>query len=599
VPRIQNAGLSHFIVWLILAWTESALCQVPLEESITVTAQAEPVPFSALARNVSVLTREQISRLPVHSVPELLGYLSSADVRSRGPVGVQADFSLRGAGFGQCLVLVDGVRLNDSQTGHHNSDFPVPFQEIERIEVLQGAGSSLYGADAFGGTINLITRKGGRGLHTRLAGGQYGLLDAGVSYGFQAGPIDQSLALATTRSSGFIPDRDFQVLSFSSRTDWGKRGGFFAGHTHKEFGALGFYGNSPSREWTSQTLLSLERGLMSGKSRDLEGGLSYRQHRDRFLWNSRQPGLFENRHQTHALQGNLRFHERFSEHARLALGLDAGGDWIGSSNLGRHDFARSGVLAEFQRDWAAKAALSLGFRADYYSRFGSSFSPSLSASWWARPRIKLRAAAGHVFRAPTFTELYYRDPNHQASSSLNPEKGWEGEMGMDGFLSKGYLLGLTLFQRRESNVIDWVRSSPSQKWRTMNIRRLETRGVELQLQRHLGNTGRIQGQYTWLDQNPGPVNFLSKYVLDYARHNFTAAAFLALPRNFSLGQKAGYKLRSDGRNYWLIDTRISRRIRNALFFVEGINLLNSQYQEIRGVDMPGRWLQAGVEWTVF
>src|SRR3974377_1314293 len=118
-----------------------APAQTPLRQSITVTASTFPVPFEDLSRSVVVLTSEQIANLPVRSVAEVLQYISSVDLQSRAPFGVQADISVRGASFGQTLVLINGVRLNDPQTGHHNSDIPVLLEDVDRIEVLCGPGS--------------------------------------------------------------------------------------------------------------------------------------------------------------------------------------------------------------------------------------------------------------------------------------------------------------------------------------------------------------------------------------------------------------------------------------------------------------------------
>src|SRR5918993_108783 len=100
-----------------------------------------------------------ISSLLVNSIADVLRLTGSVDVRARGERGVQTDFAIRGANFGQMLVLVDGVRLNDAQSGHHNGDIPVAVNEVERIEILHGPGSALFGADAFGGAVNIITRR--------------------------------------------------------------------------------------------------------------------------------------------------------------------------------------------------------------------------------------------------------------------------------------------------------------------------------------------------------------------------------------------------------------------------------------------------------
>ena len=96
------------------------------------TGTMAPAPLGNMGRSVDVVSREEVAQLPIANANDLLRLLSSVEVRARGPFGVQADFSIRGAGFGQALVMVDGVRLNDAQSGHHNADIPVPLDAIER-----------------------------------------------------------------------------------------------------------------------------------------------------------------------------------------------------------------------------------------------------------------------------------------------------------------------------------------------------------------------------------------------------------------------------------------------------------------------------------
>src|SRR5581483_2343882 len=178
-----------------------------VREDVVVTAHAEDVPFETLARDVVVITREDIARLPGRSIADLLAYVG-VDVRSRGPWGVQSDFSLRGATFGQALVLVDGVRLNDTQSGHHNGDIPVPLDAIERIEILLGPGSSLYGADAFGGTINVITRRSSAYRSAGFSGGSNGYVAGQAAMAGTAGRVHEAFAISAERSGGFEIDRD-------------------------------------------------------------------------------------------------------------------------------------------------------------------------------------------------------------------------------------------------------------------------------------------------------------------------------------------------------------------------------------------------------
>src|SRR5688572_24259664 len=121
----------------------AAAAQGPFRQDVVVTAAATPVELGTVTRTLTVITRDQIARLPVHSIADVLRLTSAIDVRARGERGVQTDFAVRGANFGQMLVLVDGVRLNDAQSGHHNGDIPVPLSAVERIEILHGPGSSL------------------------------------------------------------------------------------------------------------------------------------------------------------------------------------------------------------------------------------------------------------------------------------------------------------------------------------------------------------------------------------------------------------------------------------------------------------------------
>ena len=561
---------------------------------MVVTAAARPIAFETLARSVTVLTREQIARLPARSVVELLQFAVGLDVRTRGPFGVQSDLSIRGASFGQALVMVDGVRLNDAQSGHHNGDIPVPLAQVERIEIIMGAGSSLHGADAFGGTINVITRRDGGGSSGSLSAGDFGFV-RGAARLAGSRPGAPSLAVEAARSSGFMFARDFGTLAASGAVTTPDGTRLRAGHVIKEFGANGFYGPSPSREWTGQTLVAAERDLVATARWQASASASYRTHGDRFLWDSRQPGVFENHHRTHAAIATARIRRSLSNRSRLAFGGEAGGDWIASNNLGHHRVARAGIYMELEHTVGARAVLYPGIRFDTYSPFGSAWSPGLSGSVWIRPAVRVRAAAGRAFRIPTFTELYYRDPAHQASGDLRPESAWSAEAGTDWFPGPAWVASMTLFSRRERDVIDWARATPAERWRTTNIHRVRTTGVELELQRRFDHAGLVAVHYSRLSVNAGRVPFISKYVLDFARDSLAIKSSVELPLAVALGQRLALTHRSDGRHYWVADARVSRRFGGMRFFVEGTNLFDARYFEITGVDMPGRWVLAGLE----
>ena len=561
-------------------------------DQVTVTGHAEDVSFQTLARTVVVMTREEIQRLPAESIADVLAYAASVDVQSRGPFGVQSDFSLRGATFGQTLVLVDGVRLNDSQTGHHNGDIPVPLDEIERIEIVMGPGSSLYGADAFGGTINVITRRSGSQRELTLTAGAFGFVSGDASIAGSAGGVREALAVSADRSNGFETDRDFRTLDVSSQTTFGRGVHLWVSHLRKDFGAAGFYGPALSTERTNQTLVSLDGAAPRIGGWSGQWQTSYRTHGDTFLYDSTQPGV-PNQHRDHDADAMGRLQRMIGDRTRVTLGSEVGADWIHSNNLGNHDLIRGSLFGEVQQQIGSRTFVYPAIRVDGYSTFGSAVSPALSAVTWLGNRVKLHASSGRAFRVPTFTDRFYVDPNNLGTPTLVPEHAWASEVGAD-WVGGGWTLGGALFDRQASDTIDFVRASVLDRWQAANVRQVETRGLELTARRALPYASSVSAQYTLLDASSDAPAAFSKYVLDYARQTVALAASAALPAKFSIGQRVAYKQRRDGVEYWLVDTRVGRAVGFGTLFVEGSNLLDTHYQEISGVDMPGRWIRAGV-----
>lgn len=571
-----------------------ASAQPAVHETVVVTATAAPEALGNVGRALVVLTRDDLSRLPIASVADLLREVSSVDVRSRGPHGVQADFTIRGAGFGQALVLVNGTRINDAQSGHHNGDIPVALDDIERVEVLLGAGSSLHGADAFGGTINIITRRAPSRFRASLAAGQHGLVHASATVGVTRSEGQAHVFSGeVNRSSGFMPARDYDVKLARYQGALAHDTTVTLAYLDKEFGANGFYGPAPSREWTDQTLATVRHRIDRGNRWNASVDASYRTHGDHFIYDERVPSLSENEHRTHAITADARWHRAMSERSQLTVGAGGGRDAIGSSNLGEHDFSRASAFAELRQSVAGRVVLHPGVRMDTYTGFGTAWSPSLSVSARTSPRVKWRASSGHAFRVPTFTELFYVDPNHQASGALSPETAWSADAGAD-VVGKTWTASLTGFARWEKNVIDWVRASPAVKWRTTNIRDARTHGIETDYRRRLASGAHVALQYTWTTTDAPTLDLLSKYVLDYQRHS-AAASGSGGWRGTTLGSRLEFRRSVDGRQRWTLDARVGRPIGRLELYADVTNLFDARYQEIRGVHMPGRWLRAGVK----
>ena len=456
--------------WLpILLLQDPAQFPPRISHDVVVSAATQPVPLDSLARPVFVLTREEIAMLPAFTIAELLRLSAAVEARSRGAFGTQTDFAVRGGGFGQVVVMVDGIRLNDSQSGHHNGDIPVAIDRIERIEIVRGTGSSLYGADAVTGTINIIT--GAPGTRATVNGGQHGLVRAAASATVDRGGRPTSLDGSITRSAGFMFDRDLLTGGLALRTALTPQRRVAVSHLRNAFGANGFYGASPSKEWTDQTLVSFADRVGTA-TRHLATRAAYRTHGDHFLWDIARPGFAENRHRTHAVTAAATFRTG-GERNWASAGVEGGVDTIRSNNLGDHTVQHAAALVEVQRGIGRRATIYPGLRYDAYSVFGDNWSPSIAGVVALSRSMRVRASAGRGFRVPTFTERFYRDPAHLARAELVPEHAWGFDGGLD-WTHGGWVVGLTPFARRETDVIDWVRSSAQELWRTANIRRVET-----------------------------------------------------------------------------------------------------------------------------
>jgi vitamin B12 transporter len=568
----------------------------PYRQTVVVTAATTPVELGTVTRTVTVITREQIDALPVHSVADVLRIAASVDVRARGIRGVQTDFAVRGANFGQMLMLVDGVRLNDAQSGHHNGDIPVALDDVERVEVLYGPGSALFGADAFGGTVNIITRRQVGEPSLLVQGGTFGLAGGRGEAAFERGHVQQTVGVSMERSSGFMYDRDYGTVTARGRTAIGSDTNVSIAFLRKEFGANNFYGgNAPSREWTNQTLLAADHQFGSAGGWTFNARGSYRTHGDRFVFNQERPELSDNQHRTHAALGEISGSRHIGP-ALMTAGLESGGDWIRSTNLGDHEIGRVSAFAEWRQDLGRRVQVDAALRLDHYSQFGASWNPSAGIGWSPTETLRLRASAAKAFRLPTFTERYYSDPANLARAEVGPETAWAGEGGADLFLRHGWVIQATVFGRADSDVIDWLRPTTADRWQTYNVRDVDTVGVEFGTQKTFAGGAFVNARFTALDLDAAAVTQLSKYVLDYAPRSLTAAAYLPLGA-FHAAPRIEYRrrTRSTGTSdYLLLDARVGHRIGRLLdVFVEGANLFDEDYQEIAGVIMPGATVSVG------
>ncbi len=278
--------------------------------------------------------------------------------------------------------------------------------------------------------------------------------------------------------------------------------------------------------------------------------------------------------------------------ASLAVGATAGGDRVRSSNLGNHDYTRVSGFAELQVPVATRSTLQTGLRVDDYSTFGHSVSPTASVVTSFTSSLRARASAGHAFRIPTFTELYYSDPNTLGREDLRAERGWTLDGGLD-WARDRWSASMSVFRRWDKDVIDFVRPDAGQRFQATNVRDVTATGVEASVARRWARA-LVRVSYAGLRVDAPDLTMESRYVLEYARHQAGVSVTTPLAAGVRLAVNVDHRLRRDGQNYALVGTRVSRTFGRVDVFVDGSNLFDVEYREIAGVAMPGRWISGGI-----
>lgn len=562
-------------------------------EQIVVTGTYAPVPLNEVDRSVTSLEINQ-SPTQYRNALDVLYSDSSVDVRQRAS-GMEGILSIRGSSAGQTLILVDGLRLNDEQTSNNNLDLPFPFSSLQRIEVLKGSGSTLYGSDAVGGAVNFITGvPAASEIKFSAAGGNYGTNQQNGSIAFVSPKKSEQLTFTRELSTGFMPDRDYRTMAFGSESILDSAAGqthVLLGLSDRPFGAAQFYGDYPAWERT--------KGWFAGATQELgsktQAAFGYRRHTDLFDLFRYDPAIYENNHITNSWQAALRRHEPVTSNTGIFYGAEGYRDSIVSNNLGRHQRDRGAVYADFDARALRRFSLSAGAREELFTGGDSQFSPSVSGGYWLNTRIKFRASISSAFRLPTYTDLYYSDPANKGNPNLKPESAWNYEGGTQINFGR-QIFDLAVFQRREKDDIDYVRANATGVWQAENIDKLNFTGVETSLRLRIGEAQQLNISYTGLHGAQTTSNAeQSKYTFEHPVHSGILAWQGELPQGITTRLRLNVIDRYRSDPYPVLELAVEHSFGYVKPFLELTNLTNTGYEEIPGVRMQGRAILAGIQ----
>lgn len=549
-------------------------------------------------RSVQVIDRAMLDRLPGTSVQAALQWALGSDLQPRSPA--QADHALRGATYEQTLVLVDGQRMRDLQTGHFALDLAVPYEAIERIEIVRGAAAAQYGADAVGGVVNIVTRT--QGAAGRLRGGRFGTLDAALSAGGMVRGARAGVHGERLRTSGHRPGTDADVTQLRGTLaggDAGRRWRADAGYGARDFGAATFYAPFDSYERTRTATLSVTAEALWRERVAWTARTGVRHHSDDFILVRTDPARYRNRHRSLQAEGELSARWALSPATTVAAGGEWLSAWLRSARLGDRAQQRGAAFAEV-RHRQGMVEGNAGARLDASSDFGRQLIPSAGVAVTVAPQVVVRGSAAGGWRQPTWTDRFYQDPANRGTPTLRPEQFVNQELGVAAGRAGGVQLDVALFDRRGRETIDWVRPLgvlPRPAWVATNIGRTRTTGVEGLLHTPFGAMATLSWRASVLKSTANqPAGVEGKYALrPLTRSGGVTAQLNPAGRVWVLADLL-HARRLGERAYTTAALRLGTTWRGATWSVEGTNLGRAQALDASGVPMAGAAWAVGVQW---
>ena len=592
----------------LLFFSISVLSQSVDLDEVVVSESKIDIPFSKKYRSVEVIDSKSIIESGVNNVVDLLQQVSGVDLRKRGVPGTQADLYIRGGGFDQTLLLIDGMKMDDIQTGHHTLNLLLPIQLIERIEIIKGPASRIFGQNAFNGAINIVTKS-----LPKLDKKQFEMLVSNPTFGSfkQFGFLINSrlslkekfnaqLTFSRSKSDGYRYNTDYSndFFFFKSEIKTQKNPIIItSGFTEKKFGANGFYASPTATDQYEETqasflgistLLGSEKFLIRPK-------LYWRRGQDEYIYIRNNPSVYRNLHKTNKIYLDFSFSKLFDS-SRLNFGIDLSNSSISSNNLGDHDRFTTSLYADYTfKTKDNKLSFSPGLSISNFSDMSTHFFPGIDVGYDFNEKINLYANFGKTYRIPTYTDLYYSDRNTIGNPDLNPEHAITNEIGIK-YSNENIDVSSSFFSRKSSNIIDYVKQSEQDKWEATNIRNLDTNGFDLNFLYKISTHNSLRLGYTYLFDKSyvSEVNY-SRYAINSLRHQLNTRLALKYSNKITHTLINRFGERSNKVSHVVYDSNLKYKLsENSYFFINVNNIFNEEYYETNLVPMPGRNFLIGV-----
>jgi outer membrane cobalamin receptor len=604
------AALVSFSLFLVLTNVALAAEYDMQSGSVVMTATKTPKKLQDVTQSVTVITGDELKNSSATTVAEVLRNVAGVDIRSYGSRGAASFINLRGAGSPQVLVLLDGKRLNSASSGGFDlSALPVTLDAIERIEIVRGPASALYGTDAVGGVVNIITKMPAE-PSVSISGsmGAQGYTSLGAGLSGRQNSLYYALSVARERSHGYRDNSGFeQVIT-------GIKAGYNLDASSSIEGSVDYLNKELGVPGSVQFLTPLahqaNKDTVSGLryqtrfSKELDASINLYRTEGRITY-ANPDTLFPeySEHRSVTSGSDMQVNWRMDQRNLFSVGAEAREDHLVSSIAGGHTASLSSTHLQDEISVNEVLILVLGGRNDSHSVYGDRFSPHASARVIdPETRTIVRASMGKSFRAPTLDDLYWPDTARAVGNpDLRPEISEEYDVGIEQALGDGIMVKVAKFDRKVTDLIEWQPDTAFQ-YSPVNIGKARIRGIEAEARFILSDSITFSLNYTQMD----PVNELTGEKIYYTIPKMLVGGSLqmALDKETCLSLegrrvKNYVKPGEEKWDYYTVDGRIndtffSQKGQKGDIFIGMKNMFNRKYESVRGYPMPASEFYGGI-----
>lgn len=594
--------ITHLLIGLLLLnfmnlQAQEVISKRDTLKEIIITSTRIELPFKKDSRTMTIINAETIQNSAATNVADLLQQVAGVDIRRRGTGGAQADLYIRGGGFDQTLLLIDGIKMDDAQTGHHTLNAALPIEVIERIEIIKGPAARVFGQNAFTGAINIVTKKQlNNPVAINAEKGSFGQTNASATIGKAYSNSEFIAHIGALTSDGYRNNSDYNNYNYFLKGTFNKNQQpieMIATFFDKKFGAENFYTTNPTfneYEETQNSLVGFSTTFQNEKFK-IKPRVYWRRGQDIFLLRRNNPAFYRNLHITNKV--GLETNASYTSNLGITgFGVDVSRVSISSNNLGEHHRIMANVFLEHRfQFFDNQLDITPGVAITYFSDFKFHAFPGIDVGYQLSESIKIYGNLGTTYRIPTYTDLFYRDPITIGNPDLQPEEAFSQEIGMK--FNRGNFSGsMAFFNRDATNLIDYIRPNTSQTiFTATNITEVNTKGFEFDANyifKMVGFTQTLSVGYSFLDDTILEQNKeLSRYSLNTLRHHFTTRFSSKILKNLTQNIIYKHAERTTGQSYNVWDASIVLTLSEIDFTFTANNILDADYIESGFVPMPG------------